>query len=38
MHTRRSNDIVHYGKAVVSLRETSHLMGEVEGVIDVHGG
>jgi hypothetical protein len=31
-------DIVHYGKVVVSLRETIRLMGEVDGVIESAGG
>ena len=30
--------IVYYGKMIVSLRETIRLMGEVDAVIDVHGG
>jgi len=38
MHKRRSNEIVHYQKVVVSLRETIRLMGEVDEVIEVHGG
>ena len=33
-----AEDIVHYGKVVVSLRETIRLMAEVDAVIDVHGG
>ncbi len=33
-----TEDIVHYGKVVVSLRETIRLMAEVDGVIDVNGG
>lgn len=33
-----AEDIVHYGKVVVSLRETIRLMGEVDGVIESAGG
>jgi len=33
-----AEDILHYGKVVLSLRETICLMGEVDKVIDVHGG
>ncbi len=33
-----AEDIVHYGKVVVALKETIRLMAEVDGVIDVHGG
>lgn len=33
-----AEDIVHYGKVVTALGETIRLMGEVDGVIDVHGG
>ncbi len=33
-----AEDIVHYGKVVVALRESVRLMGEVDGVIDVDGG
>ena len=33
-----TEDIVHYGKVVVSLKETIRLMGEVDGVIESAGG
>ncbi len=33
-----AEDIVHYQKVVVALKETIRLMGEVDQVIDVHGG
>lgn len=33
-----ADDILHYGKVVVSLRETIRLMGEVDGVIGSAGG
>lgn len=33
-----TEDIVHFGKVVVALRETIRLMVEVDAVIDVHGG
>ena len=37
--TRRlPEDIAHYEKLVVSLREAVRLMGEVDAAIDVHGG
>ena len=32
------DDIFHYGKVFVSLRETIRLMGEVDGVIQSAGG
>jgi len=32
-----TKDII-YGKVVVALGETIRLMGEVDAVIDVHGG
>ena len=33
-----AEDIVHYQKIVVALKETIRLMKEVDAVIDVHGG
>jgi hypothetical protein len=33
-----AEDIVHYGKVVVALKETIRLMGEVDGVIESAGG
>ena len=32
-----AEDILHYQKVVVSLRETIRLMKEVDAAIDVHG-
>ena len=31
-------DIAHYQRTVVALRETIRLMGEIDEVIEVHGG
>jgi predicted helicase len=33
-----AENIVHYGKVVVALKETIRLMAEVDEVIEVHGG
>ena len=33
-----AEDIEHYQKVVVALKETIRLMGEVDRVIDIHGG
>lgn len=33
-----AEDIEHYQKVVVALKETIRLMKEVDAVIDVHGG
>jgi len=33
-----AEDIVHYGKVVSALGETTRIMAEVDGVIDVNGG
>ncbi len=33
-----AEDILHYGKVVVALKETIHLMSEADAVIEVHGG
>ena len=31
-------DIVHYQRVVVALKETMRLMGEIDEVIESHGG
>lgn len=36
--TLSDEDIAHYGKITVSLRETIRLMGEIDEVIKAHGG
>ena len=36
--TLMAEDIVHYQRIVVALRETMRLMGEIDAVIDDHGG
>lgn len=33
-----AEDILHYQKVVVALKEMIRLMGEAEEVIEVHGG
>jgi predicted helicase len=33
-----AEDIVHYGKVVVSLRETIKLMAQIDEIINQHGG
>jgi predicted helicase len=36
--TLSDEDIAHYGRIVVALRETIRLMGEIDAVIEEHGG
>lgn len=36
--TLSDEDITHYGKIVVAIRETIRIMGEIDAVIDEHGG
>jgi len=33
-----AEDIEHYQRVVVALNETIHLMGEIDAVIEDHGG
>jgi hypothetical protein len=37
-HTLSKDDIAHYQKIVVALRETIRLMKEIDEVIEKHGG
>ena len=32
------DDITHYQRIVAALGETIHLMAEIDGVIETHGG
>ena len=36
--TLSDEDIVHYQKVVVALNETSRIMGEIDDIIEYHGG
>ena len=36
--TLSDEDIIHYQKIVVALNETIHIMGEIDDVIEEHGG
>lgn len=36
--TLSEEDIAHYGHIVVAIKETSRLMGEIDAVIEEHGG
>ena len=36
--TLTPEDIAHYQRVVVALKETMRLMGEIDGVIEDHGG
>lgn len=33
-----ADEIAHYQKIVVALNETIHIMGEIDQVIEAHGG
>ena len=36
--TLTDEDIAHYGRIVIALRETIRIMGEIDAVIEEHGG
>ena len=35
---KRAEDIAHYHKVVIALHDTIRIMGEIDEVVDAHGG